>query len=300
MSYIIKKSMKEYKIHENIVSYSFLTPSLIILTIFLFIPIICSLGLMFYDWEITSLPKYVGLKNFEKLLNDELFHKAIFNTIYFVVGSVPLSVFPALSLAWIFNQKWFRGGWFFEAVYFIPVVCGWVEVAMIWRFLLDSKFGLINYILEIFGLPGQKWLVDPNIVMISIILVHAWKLIGYNTIIFHSALSSIPLMYYEAAELDGASPIQTFRHVIIPLLVPILFFVLTINTIWSFYVFPQVYVLTQGGPSYASYTIVFYLYYYAFKHYKMSYAAAVSIVLFALISIFTYVQRRIFAEEVKY
>jgi len=261
---------------------------------------IYSLGLMFYDWELTSPPKYIGLRNYEMLFNDVIFRKAIFNTVYFVLGSVPLSVFPALLLAWILNMKWFKGGGFFETIYFIPVVSGWVEVAMIWRFLLDSKLGFINYILSIFGLPGQNWLTDPTLVMTSIIFVHAWKLVGYNLVIFRSALSSIPQIYYEAAMVDGASSLQTFRYIIIPLLVPLLFFVLTINTIWSFYVFPQVYVLTYGGPGYASYTMVFYLYRYAFIHYEMGYAVAAAFVLFVFISVFAYVQRRIFAKEVRY
>jgi multiple sugar transport system permease protein len=296
----IKRRAKKYKLLEGIVPYLFLSPSLLILTIFLFVPMIYSLGLMFYDWDLISPPEYIGLKNFERLFNDELFQKAVFNTVYFVLGSVPSSVFPALLLAWILNKKWFKGGGFFETIYFIPVVCGWVEVAMIWRFLLDGRFGLINYILGIFGFPGQKWLTDPAIVMTSIILVHAWKLVGYNIIIFRSALSSIPRVYYEAAEVDGASSQQTFRHVIIPLLIPILFFVLTVNTIWSFYVFPQVYVLTQGGPGYASYTMVFYLYRYAFIHFDVGYSVAVAVILFALISVFAYIQRKIFAEEVRY
>ena len=291
---------RQGKVIEKIAPYMFLLPALLLLVVFTITPIINAVWLMFYDWNLISPPKFVGLGNFHRLFRDRVFLKSIYNTLYFVAGSVPLSVLPALVLAWLFTKEWLKGRGIFEVIYFIPVICGWVEVAMIWRFLLDSRVGLINYLLSFLGIGRIRWLTDPSIVMISVILVHAWKHVGYNTVIFHAAMNSIPKFYYEAAEIDGASSWQMFKNITVPLLMPIIFFVTVVNTIWSFYVFPQVYVLTHGGPGYASYTMVYYLYQYAFIRYDMGYAIASAMVLFALITLFAYLQGRILTREVKF
>lgn len=296
----MKLKAYDAEFREKMVPYLFLLPALLLLTVFTLIPIINAVWLMFYDWKLIYPPRFVGLGNFRRLFSDDVFLKSVSNTIHFVVGSVPLSVLPALLLAWIFSREWFRGGGLFEVIYFVPVVCGWVEVAMVWRFLLDSRVGLVNYLLNILGIGNIKWLTDPSIVMTTVILVHAWKHVGYNTVIFHAAMNSIPKFYREAAEIDGASSFQVFRHVIVPLLTPIILFVVVINTIWSFYVFPQVYVLTHGGPGYSSYTMVYYLYQYAFIRYDMGYAISSAMVLFALITFFAYIQGRILTKEVKF
>jgi len=303
MSHVIAgrgKPSRLSRLSESIAPYLFLTPAFSLLLIFTIIPIINAARLMFYEWNLVSPPKFIGLGNFVRLFHDDVFLKSIYNTLYFVAGSVPLSVLPALPLAWLFSREWLKGRGVFEVIYFIPVVCGWVEVATVWRFLLDSRVGLVNYILGLLGIGRIKWLTDPSIVMIAVILVHAWKHIGYNTVIFHAAINSIPKFYYEAAEIDGASTHQIFRHVTIPLLMPIIFFVIVVNTIWAFYVFPQVYVLTHGGPGYASYTMVFYLYHYGFIMYDMGYAIASAMVLFALITLFAYFQGRILSREVRF
>lgn len=285
---------------ERITPYIFLTPSILVLTAFLFLPIAVSLGLMFYEWDILSPPRFVGLRNFMRLLDDEVFWISLKNTLYFTLGSVPLSVFPALLLAWVLEREWFKFPGFIEVVYFLPVVSGWVEAAIIWRWLLHRDYGLINYLLSLVGLPPVAWLRDPNIIMNTIILVHAWKLVGYNAVILRTAFKSVPREIINQALVDGASAFDMFRSIEVPLIMPVLYFTLVINTIYSFQVFPQVYVLTFGGPGYSSYVMVFYTYLMVFRFRQAGYATVIAFVLFLLMFTLTILYKKMIGKEVRY
>jgi len=293
--------IRSFSYREAITGYAFIAPAGVIIIFFVIIPIIFSFGMSFYKWELIKGVKiFIGLGNYARLLKDQIFRRALFNTFYFVVGSVPLSVIPGLILAFLVDQKWFKGKSMVEVIYFLPVVIGWVEIAMVWRWLFNPNYGLFNYILSIIGLPGQHWLGNPQLAMPSIIMVHAWKMLGYNMILFLAGLRNIPELYYEAAEIDGASRWSIFRYITLPLLKNATFLVLVLNVIYSFQVFPQSFIMTQGGPYYATYVVVYNIYNTAFQFYKLGYAASMAVVLFGIILFFTILQKRFFGEVVEY
>lgn len=296
-----KQRWRKLSSKEAVTGYAFIAPALALIIFFIIIPIFFAFGLSFCKWElIKGARTFIGLGNYVRLLRDDLFRKSVFNTFYFVIGSVPLSVFPGLILAFLIDQKWFKGKPLVEVIYFLPVVIGWVEIAMVWRWLFNPDYGLVNYVLNIFRLPGQNWLGSSQLAMPSIILVHAWKMLGYNMILFLAGLRNIPERYYEAAEIDGASRWNIFWYITLPLLKNTTFLVLVLNVIYSFQVFPQSYVMTQGGPYYATYVVVYNIYNTAFQFYKLGYAAAMAFILFAFMFFFTLLQRKVFGKEIEY
>jgi ABC-type sugar transport system permease subunit len=280
---------------------AYLAPSLIVLLIFVYIPVVTALGISLTSWEARSTSaEFIGLDNYLKLLREPQMWNALKNTVYFTAMKIPLDLVLSLAIALVLNQK-LRGIGLFRMAYFMPVITSVVAVAAIWRVIYNPSFGLANSLLEALHLPTQRWLRDPNLALPAITLVALWKGLGYNVVIFLAGLQGIPTLYYEAATVDGAGAWQRFRYVTLPLLSPVTFFVLVIGVINSFKVFSQIHVLTpDGGVLRSTEVLVFYLYRLAFQNFKFGEAAAVAFILFALVLALTYLQRRIIEPRVHY
>jgi len=263
------------------------------------VPVLYSFGLSFTQWDLLSAPKFIGLSNYKALFKDQEFWLALKNTLKFILGYLPLVMSSALGLALILNKK-LKMKTFFRAAYFLPVVTSWVAVSLIWKWLLNPSFGLVNYGLSLIGIAGPAWLHDPKWAMFSIILTSVWKDIGFIMVMYLAGLQGISPSYYEAAEIDGAGPVQKFWHITLPLLAPTTFFVFVISLINSFQVFDQVLIMTNGGPAGSTMVLVQMIYNNAFRYYKMGYAAALSWILFILVFAVTFIQMKLQKRWVDY
>jgi multiple sugar transport system permease protein len=276
----------------RLVVLAFLAPSLIPLLMFLVVPMLSSIGLSFLSWNLLSPARWVGLSNYRTLVHDGAFHAALWHTVYFILGYLPLTFIGGLGLALALNQGLKAIAWV-RTIYFLPVVTSWVVVALVWKWLLNPQFGMVNRVLGVFGIAGPGWWLDPHWAMPSIILASAWKDLGFTMVIFLAGLQAIPEDYYEAAALDGAGRWGRFRNVTLPLLSPASFFVIVITLINNFQVFDQVQVMTQGGPAGSTSVVVQQIVQNAFSYGRMGYAAAMSWALFAVILVVTAVQLRL-------
>ena len=277
---------------RNRVAYLFILPQLIGFAIFGLYPLLTNLVLSLYQWNVLKAPVFVGFGNVEALVDDKVFRIALINTVLYSVEYVLPSLVVSLFLASLLNMK-LRGMAFYRSVYYIPVVTSYVVVAIIWDWLYDADIGLINYYLGLVGIPPVSWLLDPRIALTSLVLMGIWKNCGYTVLIFLAALQSISEEYIEAARLDGANSWQVFRHVTLPLLRPTTFLAVVMLTIWSFQVFVQPFVMTQGGPVRSTTTLVYYLYLKGFQFFEMGYAALLATVLTVIVFLLTVAQRRI-------
>jgi multiple sugar transport system permease protein len=276
----------------------FLAPALIAIGVFFFVPVVAALALSFTDFDIYSLARieyarFVGLRNYERILADPLFWTALKNTLYFLLVGGPLSIAVSLAAALLLNSKFVRFKTVFRTAYFAPVVTTLVAVAVVWRFVYHPRFGLFNYVLSWFGIPQIDWLGDPAWAMPAIILMAVWKNFGYNMIIFIAGLQNIPQELYEAASIDGATPWQQFTSITIPMLAPTTLFITIITMIGYFQLFAEPYVMTQGGPLNATLSIVLYMYQMGFRWWNMGYSAALAFVLFAIMVAASILQTRI-------
>ncbi|MBL8132462.1 MAG: sugar ABC transporter permease, partial [Anaerolineae bacterium] len=284
--------------------YLFILPSLIHILAFLFIPLVLSFFLSFRDWTRPTFSDapYIGLENYEFLMGDRRFWQSMGNSAYYTALSVPLGMAFSLAVALVMNQK-LRGVYLFRTLFFMPVVSSWVAVSIIWLTLLDPNVGIVNYVLGWFGIQPINWLGDPRSAMPAIVLISIWKSAGFNMVIWLAGLQAIPQELYEAAAIDGANRLQSFRFLTLPLLAPTSFFMAVTGVIGSFQVFTPVYVLTRGGPLDSTNTAVFHIYRRAFQEFDFGYASAQSWVLFGVIFIATliqlyYVRRR--REEIQF
>jgi multiple sugar transport system permease protein len=235
---------------------------------------------------------FIGLENYKDLFADVLFQTAIKNTTYFAFFVTIFGVFIALLIALMLNKNTNINP-FYEAIYFLPVITPMVPVAVVWKWIYDPTYGLLNFFLSLFGIKPVAWLVYPNTAMLAIIIMSVWKLIGYNMIIFLVGLRNIPSTYIEAARIDGANNRQVFGRITLPLLRPIMLLVFVITTINSYNVFTQVYIMTsgaQGAPGGAVRTLVFDIYENAFRYFKTGYAASEAVILFLIILVLTFIQ----------
>jgi len=277
----------------------FLLPSLAGLLLFVLGPILASLGLTLFEWDLLRPPQFVGLANYQRLLADQNFWAALLHTLYFIAGYLPPVMALSLGLAVVLNQK-LVGVKLVRTAVFVPVVSAWVAVALLWRWIFNPKFGLLNHLLGLIGIAGPGWLFDPAWAMPAIIITSIWKDTGFLMVMFLAGLQGIPQAYYEAAEIDGASQWQIFLHITLPLLSPTAFFALIISLINSFQVFDQVWIMTQGGPAGATSVIVEQIVKHAFSYGRMGYAATISWVLFLLVFVVTVVQMRLQRRWVTY
>jgi multiple sugar transport system permease protein len=277
----------------------FLAPSLIPLLVFTVSPMVASVGLSAIRWNLLKPPVLVGLDNYTKLLGDAAFREAVFHTVQYVVGYLPIVLVGGLLIALALNQR-LRGLALFRTAYFLPVVTSWVVVALMWRWLLDPGTGIINYALSLVGVQGPGWWTDPDWAMASVILASSWKDLGFVMVILLAGLQAIPEEYYEAASVDGAGRWSRFRHITIPLLTPSLFFVLVISLINNLQVFDQVWVMTKGGPAGATSVVVEQIVRNAFSYGQMGYAAAMSWIFFLVLLVITAIQFRLQRRWVTY
>lgn len=267
----------------------FVLPSMAGMLLFTIGPIIASAVLTLFEWDLLTDPEFVGLDNFRRLMHDDNIWTALQHTVTFIAGYVPSVMVLALLLALVLNSK-LKGLALFRTAFFLPVVSSWVAVALLWSWLFNPRYGLINYGLSQIGIDGPKWLFDTEWAMPAIIITSVWKDLGFVAVLFLAGLQAIPHDVYEASSLDGAGPVEQLRAITLPLLMPTVFFVSIISIINSFQVFPQVWVMTEGGPAGSTQVIVERVVKYAFSYGEMGYAATISWVLFALVFAVTLVQ----------
>lgn len=270
----------------------FIGPALILLMVFLIIPIFASLYLSFTDFNVFAMTdwsraRFVGFRNFVELFKDDLFWKALFNTFYCLIVAMPTTVVLSLLAAVLLNREHTLFKKFFKVSFFLPFVTNTVAIAVVWSWLLNPTYGLLNWFLSLFGIKGPNWLGDPRWAMPSIIMLVVWKAVGYNTILFLAGLQNIPDFLYEAAELDGATSWQRFWYITLPMLRPTTVFVTTMMIIGYLQLFEEPYMLTQGGPLNSTLSIVLYLYRQGFRFFKLGYASSIAVILFLMIASLT-------------
>lgn len=273
------------------IGYLFILPSFIHLLIFLLIPLAFSLYLSMTDWRGTNWQNapFVGLDNYQFLFGDRAFWNAMRNTGYYALLSVPGGMAASLLVALVMNQK-LKGVYFFRTLFFMPVISSWVAVSVVWITLLDPNAGILNYVLQQFGIEPINWLGNPATAMPAIVLIAIWKGLGFQMVIWLAGLQGIPQELHEAAAIDGASKWQSFWRITLPLLAPTTFFLAITGIIGAFQVFSPVYVITNGGPRGATDVVVFHIYQRAFEVFDMGYASAQAWVLFAVIFVATAIQ----------
>jgi len=285
-------------VKRNAAAWMLAAPALFALGLFFFLPIAAALLLSFTDFDLYALAdlgnlRFVGLGNYLTLLRTPLFGKALGNTIEFVVIGVPLSIATSLGAALMINSRLARFKPLFRTIFFAPVVTTIVAVAVIWRYLFNTQFGLINWALGLIGLGPVNWLGDPHWAMPAIVIFAVWKNFGYNMIILLAGLQAIPDELYEAARIDGAGPAAQFRHVTMPALAPVMLVVSILTMAAYFQLFAEPYVMTQGGPVQSTTSILYLMFTQGFEFWNLGYATAVAFVLFAILFALTLVQLRL-------
>ncbi len=275
---------------RNIEGWLFILPVVIGVISFYFLPIIVSLYTSFTNSDGLTKADWVGLFNYKRLLTrDKYFNETILNTLYYVIGHIPLTIGLALGLALLCNRK-MPGVTWFRTAYFIPVITNVVAVSLVWSFLFSPQAGPINWTLSTIGIDGPSWLTDVTWAMPAVIIVSVWFSVGYPMVILLAGLQGIPEIYYDAAKIDGASAWGRFRAVTIPLLTPSLFFLTITQFISSFQVFGIIYVMTSGGPAKATEVYIHYLYENAFQFSRLGYASAMAWLLFIAIAVVSFAQ----------
>ncbi|HZG13614.1 MAG TPA: sugar ABC transporter permease [Candidatus Bathyarchaeia archaeon] len=286
---------------ESLRPYLYVTPALLFFALFFFYPIVYMIYLSFQDWTLLNLEEmeWVGLDNFRTLFSDPDFHLVLKNTLIYTVLTVFLGIALAFFLALWLNKKAKIYG-LVQGAIFSPHIISLVSVSMLWMWLMDTQYGLLNAMLESVGLPPSTWLADPSTALYSLVLVSVWKVVGYNTLIFIAGLQSIPKDIYESAALDRSPAWRTLYKITIPMLSPTIFFLLVINTISSFQVFDTIYIMTQGGPVNSTNMLVFYIYEQGMDFYNGGIASAASVVLLGLAGVLTLFHFLFLAKRVHY
>ena len=278
--------------------YLFISPFYILFLIFGVYPVLFSLYLSFTEWKGLGPIKFVGLRNFELLFKDKVFWQSMTNGVILFFMYVPIMTFLALVLAVILNSRRVRGFRFFRTLLFIPYIMNIVAAGFAFRLLLDQKYGLVNALLGIFNIPAVPWLESIWGGRISLSLLVIWAWLGYNMVIMLAGLQTIPSELTEAALIDGASPIQAFFYVTIPLMRPVILFSVVLSTMGSFNLFSEIYNLTGGGPINATLTPVIVIFNQAFDNFRLGYASAMAYLYFIILFALTLVQFRYFGQQV--
>jgi multiple sugar transport system permease protein len=325
------RGLRPGRFRENVEAYLYLLPAGAVLILFWFLPTAFSIAVSFTNWTGASrleTVKWVQLENYKHALNDDQFRQVLFNTLNYVLYSVPLTIVAALAVASLLNSRIF-GRQIFRTVYFLPYVTTWVAVSIVFKYVFNEQFGLANYLLQALHLPTFGWLNEPrgvielllqqglgirfssplhpllagpSLAMFAVILTSVWRDVGYFMVIFLAGLQNIDKTFYEAAEIDGASGWQRFRHITWPLLSPTTFFVVVVSLIAAFKVFVPMFIMTPGGtPGGTTETLVSYLFKVGFTGYReLGYASAVAYILFLIILFITVLQNRILGRKVHY
>lgn len=279
--------------------YGFTLPALIGLALFGLVPLIYAVGVSFFRFDLVSGDRgYIGLLNYQQILRDARFWRALSNTIYYAVMLIPAQTILGLALA-LLVQRATRGVTFFRSTYYLPVVSSMVVASTLWRIMYDSHNGIFNSILGAVGLPPQPFLTSPDQAMPALVFMSTWKWVGISMLIFLGGLNAIPSEYNEAAEVDGAGRMRSFLHITLPLLRRPALFVVVMNTVNAFKLFTPIYVITQGGPRESTVTVVFHIFRSGFRYYAMGYASAMSVLLLVLVLGLTLFQFRLLRSEVE-
>jgi multiple sugar transport system permease protein len=283
-------------------AYLFLAPTMILFGIFTVAAVIYAFYLSFHEWNILEPAKpFVGLDNYSRLLGDERFGGAIVNTLYYTAASVPLTMGLGLLIALLLNNQ-IRARGFFRTLFYLPVVTPLVIAAIIWKWVYNGDFGLLNYYLIQLGVIDEPllWLADPNLAMPAVIITSVWKSVGFSMVVYLAGLQSIPEDFYDAAKVDGAVGWQRLKDITIPLLSSTTLFLAVVSVLGAFQVFTEIFIMTNGGPLGRTTTIVYHIYQTAFKFFDMGYASAMAFGMFAMMFVFTLVQLRVMRGEVEY
>ncbi|MCL5072883.1 MAG: sugar ABC transporter permease [Actinobacteria bacterium] len=266
--------------------YVFIFPWLLGFLIFTLGPILASIYFSLTDWDLFSLPKFIGFANYIKLVTeDKIFWKTVYNTFYYAIIAIPMNIAISLALAYLLYHN-MRGMRFYRTIFYLPAIVPTVASSMLFIWLLAPNTGLINRFLALFGIKGPAWLLDPQWVKMSFVFMEIWA-VGFSMVLILSAMKGVPLEIYEAASLDGANRARQFFNITIPMITPVIFFNLVMGIIRCLQVFSQVYIMTKGGPNNASNMIVPYLFDNAFKFYRMGYASSIAWILFVIIILIT-------------
>ncbi|HAX96964.1 MAG TPA: sugar ABC transporter permease [Prolixibacteraceae bacterium] len=278
----------------------FLVPSLIGFTVFNIVPILSSLVLAFTKWDLLTPLEFVGINNFIHMFTkDPIFWPSLGRTLLYSSMSIPLGIFTSLILALAMNRP-LKGIAIFRVIYFVPYVSSMIAVSMVWKWLYNDQFGLINTFLSFLGLQPQSWLSNATLVIPSLVIMDVWKGAGFGMLIYLAALQGIPEQLYEAATVDGANAFQSFFKITLPLLGPAHFYMLVTGLINGFQVFDSVYLMTQGGPGFASRVFAYNLYQSAFRQFQMGYASSMAWFLFFIIFAVTLLQFKRLGGKVEY
>lgn len=269
---------------RNIEGYLFISPWIIGFVVFTAGALLGSFSISLTKWNIVGTPELVGLANYQKMVEDRFFWQSIKVTLYYLLN-VPLNVVLGLLLALLLNQK-VKGLSVFRTIFFLPSVASGVAVSLLWMWIFNPRFGIINVLLKKIGIIGPLWLGSEAWAIPALIIMSIWG-VGGGMLIYLGALQGIPTAFYEAATLDGAGAWKKLLHITVPMITPVLLLNLVMGVIVSFQVFTQAYVMTDGGPNYATLFYVMYLYQQAFVWFNMGYASALSWVLFLIILVFT-------------
>jgi multiple sugar transport system permease protein len=282
--------------NKRFVPYLMVAPYIIFLCVFVLFPVLFCFYLTFQNWNIIAPMEFAGISNYNRLMHDRLFWKAIGNTLKFLLLHIPLQLVVALFLAYLLNQK-LKAVSFFRASFFMPVIISGVVVTILWQQLLGFDTGLINRMLAPIGFHKVGWLVDPGIAIYTIAVMATWKNVGLYVILFLVGLQTVPTQYYEAAKLEGASNWQQFYHITLPMINPTVFMVVILSTIGGFSLFIEPYIMTGGGPLNTTLSAVLYIYKQAFQYYNMGYSATLGFFYALMIMAVVVIQKKFIEKE---
>ncbi|MET3506444.1 sn-glycerol 3-phosphate transport system permease protein [Halalkalibacter oceani] len=280
--------------------YMMIAPAVIIFCLFFIYPIFYMIYLSAFDWNFVSPTKdFVGLENFKSLLAEREFIEVMRNSAVYTFLTVFFTLTISLFLAlWLNKQGVIYS--FVQGAIFSPHIISLVSISMLWMWMMDVDYGLLNWFLGLFGIDKVQWLTHPDTALYSLVIVAVWKGVGFNTLVFIAGLQSIPKDMYEAASLDEASPWRTFTKITLPMLSPTLFFLAVISMIGSFQIFDTISIMTQGGPINSTNTFVYYIYENGFRFFKIGYASAAGVILLIVVSLLTIIYFRLLAKRVHY
>ena len=283
---------------QNWTPYLWVLPAVLLYAIFKLAPMVAGIYLALLQWDGIEPAKFVGLRNFQRMLEDEAILLALGNNVQYALGTVVGKIVLSLFLALLLNQS-LRGRSFYRTALFLPVVMSFVVVGILWAWLYNAQFGLVNSLMQRLGLDALilDWLGDPKVALWSLVAVDVWKWYGFHMVIFLAGLQTIPVELYEAARIDGATRWRQFLHITLPLLQPVMLVNVTLSLMGGFGVFDIPYVMTEGGPANSTLVMALHIYIQGFKFYKFGYAAALSYVLLTLVTILAAIQMRLMGRE---
>ncbi|XEC92922.1 carbohydrate ABC transporter permease [Paenibacillus tarimensis] len=285
---------------EKIRPYGMVAPAIVTFSVFFIYPIFYMIYLSLYDWNFISPTKnFVGLQNFKDLFQEAEFMQVLRNSMGYTLMTVSLTIGISLIFAlWLNRTGIFYG--FVQGAIFSPHIISLVSISLLWSWLMDPEYGLLNWIIGLFGISKLAWLSHPDTSLVSLVIVAVWKGIGFNTLVFIAGLQSIPGDIYEAAQLDRSKPWKTFSKLTLPMLSPTIFFLVIINMIGSFQVFETIAIMTQGGPVNSTNTLVYYIYEFGFRFFKIGYASAAGVLLLVIVGVLTILYFKLLSNRVHY